>query len=572
MRVFFYSNRKMNPSKIEDVFRTRGHKSIENHSDEKSTLVIAPKIIVRNVNYLSGKQLGSADSDYAIGVGTFFYENSYGVEALKKVYHNLEEVIKNNPVYGHWAFCIRKGDSVYIFNDMSGFMRLYYTEKDGYVCVSTSELAIISSIDSPKFDKAKLTGFLSKRYAREAPFVKDVDTIDPYKYLLIKDGEKPIWIDRDIPEIERIDSFDDAKKYVKQLLMEQASVIKSALGSKKVFTNATGGLDCRLIASTLKNAGIYFDFLNYPIYGPDSEIAEILAKGINRKLVYQTNIPCGEDYDNHYGEFDFGHNFMRQYPNPRWKLEHEFEFSGARGECIDTPDIFSDVDLNLMNDPRPEVILNALLTNHYLNKESNEAYVDYMVNLVEKRQKIKRGIPLSEQQQEELCQFLAGQFGDSMYNSSSQAHEYFYSLFNEWHFNHFIMNIAIDAKKGRKLTLALIRELDEELGSFPFVSRLNTCRESVNDVNELPVQYKSYSPFLKKIVPIWMINLVYNRVALIKSNLDKKMVKDIDLNFYKDVIRSKHIKRNKNYYYDLINRLYSLEIIRKRFAIEFENN
>ena len=567
MGVFFYSNKKLDTSKIQDVFRTRGHKNIVDHKSDKFTLVTAPKIIVKNVNFLSGKELGGSDSDFAVGVGTYFYNNSYGVEALKKVYENLENVLKDNPVYGHWAFCIRKADTTYIFNDMSGFMRVYCVESNGTVCISTSELAVISTIESPKFDKAKLTGYLSKRYGREAPFIEGLDTINPYKYLVIKDGEAPKWIDREIPEIKRFETFDEAKAYIKELLQEQTDVIKASIGDKKVLTNGTGGLDSRLLACTLRSAGIYFDYINYPIYGPDSEIAEILSKGINRKLFYQTNIPCGGDYDNHYGEFDFGHNFLRQYPNPRWKLEHDFEFSGARGEVIDTPDIVSDTDLSLLNDPRPEVFLNTLMTNNYLNKESNKCYIDYLLNLVEERLGFKKDKPMSEQQMEELTQFLGGQFADSMYNSGSQAHEYFYSLYNEWHFNHFVMNIAIEAKKGRKLTLALITELDKELGSFPFVSRINTRRESVNEVKELPVQYKVYSPFLKKIIPVWMINLAYNRVALIKSNLDKTLVKKIDFDFYSDVIRSNHVRRNSTYYFDLINRLYSLEIIRKKYNI-----
>ena len=45
---------------------------------------------------------------------------------------------------------------------------------------------------------------------------------------------------------------------------------------------------------------------------------------------------------------------------------------------------------------------------------------------------------------------MAGQFtGNYMYNSGVQAHIYFYQIYNEYHFNHFIMDIAFDAKCGR---------------------------------------------------------------------------------------------------------------------------
>lgn len=58
MGVFLYSNNKLDTSAIKDVFRTRGHKEIKDESTNNYTLVSAPKIIVKNTNYLDGRQLG----------------------------------------------------------------------------------------------------------------------------------------------------------------------------------------------------------------------------------------------------------------------------------------------------------------------------------------------------------------------------------------------------------------------------------------------------------------------------------------------------------------------------------
>lgn len=58
MGVFLYSNQKINTSTIKDVFRTRGHKNISDFGGEDFTLVTAPKIIVKNINFLTGEQLG----------------------------------------------------------------------------------------------------------------------------------------------------------------------------------------------------------------------------------------------------------------------------------------------------------------------------------------------------------------------------------------------------------------------------------------------------------------------------------------------------------------------------------
>lgn len=566
MGVFLYSNKKLETSKISDVFKTRGHKDIVDHNEKDITLVTAPKIIVKNTNFLSGSQLGGASSDFAVGIGTFFYKSSYGEEALKKVYIDLDVVLKDNPVYGHWAFCIRKGNTTYVFNDMTGFMRLYYTCDGDKVVVSSSQLAVISTVANPTFDKVRLAAALTGAYGKAFPVVSGVEVFDPYRILVVEDSKQPKWVKKEIPEVPRVETFEAAIPYVEKLFNNQMKVVKEAIGDRTVYTNATGGLDSRLIACNLRKAGINFEYLNYPIYGPDSEIAEILSKGINKKLHTQTDIPCGQDYQDHYGEYDNICNLLRQYPNPRWKLVHDFEFSGARGECIDLPDIYADEDLSYMEDPRPRVLIGHLMNSPKMSKKMNAVVADFLSEYVHERLGFAPSQVLSEMQQAELSQFMGGQFGDALYNSAAQAHEYFYSLYNEWHFNHFIHNIAFEAKQGRKLTLALITKIDPELGSFPFVSRLNTRRNSVNEVHELPMQYRVHSP-LKKYVPIWVKNLLYNYLSVRKATLDDGICEQIDFDLYKDVIKSNFIKRNKNFFSDTIKRLYSVDVIRKKMNI-----
>ena len=566
MGVFLYSNSKQNTSKIGDVFRTRGHKNIKCQEINNGTLVTAPKIIIKNNNFLSGKDLGGNTSDFAVGIGTYFYKGSYGADALKKVYDDLDLILKENPVYGHWAFCIRKGNTVYVFNDMSGFMRLYYTLEGDKVVISSSQLAVISTVENPKFDKVKLAAALTGAYGKAFAVVKGVEVVNPFKYLVIEDGKLPKWINREIPEVPRVETLEEAIPYVEKLFNDQMAVVKSALCDATIYTNATGGLDSRLIACNLRRAGVNFEYLNYPIYGPDAEIAEILSKGINKKLHTQTNIPCGKDLENHYGEYDYICNILRQYPNPRWKLEHDFEFSGARGECIDLPDIYSDEDISYMNNPRPEALLGHLMNSPKMSKKMNGEVVDYLLTVVQDRFGLIPGKTMTEMQQAEFSQFIGGEYADALYNSAAQAHEYFYQLYNEWHFNHFIHNIAFEAKQGRKLTLALITKIDPELGSFPFVSRLNTRRNSVNEVHELPMQYSVHSP-LKKYVPIWVKNLLYNYLSVRKATLDDGICEQIDFDLYKDVIKSNFIKRNKNFFSDTIKRLYSVDVIRKKMNI-----
>lgn len=568
MGVFLFSNKKINTSKVEDVIKTRGHKGIVKHDVANSTLISSNKIIIENDNYLTQGEisaLGGVTSDFAIGIGTYFYKGTYGKEALKKVYEDLDKVLKDNPVYGHWAFCIHKDGATYVFNDMSGFMRLYYYENEDQIVVSSSHLGVISTVKKPKFDKARLTGFVAGTYGREEGFVNGVALVDPHKYLKVNDGQTPLWIERVIPETKRIETLDEAVLYVTSLFKQQMDEIVPAIGDKKIYVDATGGLDSRLITCNVKTSGLNFDYINYPIFGPDAEIANVLSKSLKKKLHVQTHKPCGEDYSNHYGEYDFGNNFFRQYPNPRWTLENDFEFSGARGECIDLPDIYSDEDLAYMKDPRSKALLPHLTTHPIMREKAKQDYLLYMENYVLERCGISADALMTECEQVEFTQFLAGQNGDANYNSGAQAHCYFYSMYNEWHFNHFIKDIAFNAKSCRKLTIALIKQIDQELASLPFVSRRRTKRNSVNEVSELPMKYWGYGG-IKKLMPKSLLSFLYGKLG---RKFNEQQFNSIDIELYADLFDVKELSSHKNLYSDILNRLYSVDKIRKIFNIEF---
>ena len=564
MGVFLYSNKTINTEKIERVFHTRGHKEIVNHKISKGTLLSSKKVIVDNENYLSTCELnalGGGSSDFAVGIGTYCYKGKYGKEALKSVYLDLDYVLSENPIYGHWAFCIHKGGHTYIFNDMNGTLRLYVHQQGDKVVISSSELAVMVCMENFQFDIINLSAFLTETYASEIPFLKNIDFINARYYYDINENDLPEIKKRNIPPVPRIEDFTEAKNYVKALLKEQAEQLIPIIGKKTVYADATGGLDSRLIACFLKHYNVDFDYINYPIYGPDSEIANILAKGINRKLHIQTNLPIGNDVVEHIGEFDFGHNFYRQYPNERWILEHEFEFSGALGECLCIPEYYSDDDIQLMKNPRLEVIIEKLLKKQMMSKTVKKQYVQKFTSYIESRYELPRGKSLSECQQSELSQALAGDLGgDSMYNSGAQAMCYFYSLFTEWHFNHFINDISFKVREGRKLSIALIKDLDSELASLPFVSRCFTRRNSVQEIDSLPVKYKTNAT-IKKCIPNVLINIIFMLMG--RKAFNTVLFDEVPKNDYKQAIDLKTVFEQKYLYKELLEKLYSIEVIKQ---------
>lgn len=564
MGAFLFSTKKMDSTKVVDVLKSRGHKTVSVESTENVTLIHAPKILVENVNYLSSKDLGVSNDDYICGVGTFFYKSTYGKEALLHVYNDLDSVLETNPVFGHWAFVVRKGNITYVFNDMSGTMRLYYMQDGDQVVVSSSMVSVIASIDNPKFDKVRLSAFIASGYGNEIPFVEGVECVDPLKVLVIEEGKSPKWIDRKEPAIPRINTLDDAVKHCKKLFRNQMEAMRQAIGEEKVGIELTAGLDSRLIASNIKTSGFNYNFVNYPLYGPDSEVAHLIADGLKKDIHILSNEPAMDKGSEKYGEFDFGFNYYRQYCNDRWNIINKFQFSGARGECIDTPDMYSDEDMSFMNDPRIEILVKHLCMGDHMTPKYQELYYKYMLDTYTSRG-FNTNEAMSEKEQVRFNQMMAGQFtGDYMYNSGVQAHVYFYQIYNEYHFNHFIMDIALNAKSGRKLTLALIKAIDPELGSFPFVSRRRTRMNSVNEVSELPMQYKSYNG-LKKMMPKFLVNFLFGRMG---RKYDMTRLKGVDMSIYKEIVDVEEFSKHPNLYSGYLNRLSSVEVLRKKFNIQ----
>ena len=85
MGAFLFATKNANTAKVADVLKSRGHKTVSVDNFNGCTLVHAPKILVDNVNYLSSTDLGVDNKDFICGIGTFFYKNTYGKEALKHV-------------------------------------------------------------------------------------------------------------------------------------------------------------------------------------------------------------------------------------------------------------------------------------------------------------------------------------------------------------------------------------------------------------------------------------------------------------------------------------------------------
>lgn len=562
MGSFVFSNKELlNSEKTKSLLISKGHKEVFEKKGPWGHLLFADKILIGGGNYLEFQTAG--DSDFILGVGTFIYKEKYGKESLQLIYDDftLDMAQKDFPIYGHYAFVIKKGRKIYLFGDNNGSLKLYMAKDKDQLIVSNSEAAgVITNLKQPKVDKAGLSTFLAGKYCSEIPFVEGVQFFDFRKvYIIGTDGAVEA-VKKVYPEIPRIESLDEAVKYCINLFENEVKALK-AFEKNKFSVELTGGLDSRLISAVINSSGFDYDFVNYSgIFGPDTEIAKTVSSGMKKKLV-MIDDPKDFDFKKNVGEFDFGFNFFRHYPSKRWSIPNKIQFSGLHGECLTLPEIYDTEESK--KDPTIEKLVTRLVLSDLMPKDCQEQVITELTNILE-----KFGLPsdkvLSEREQDWFVRLGSELLThDYMFISACNACMYFYSIYNEWHFSHFVSDIAFSVKECRKLTIALIKALDKEVGSYPFVSRLRTRRNSVNEITELPAYYKSYN-WYKEHLPKFFVNYVFGRVG---RKFPAEYAKQIDMDVYKDVLNVDTLIKYPNIHYITLQRLFSFEVVRKELGI-----
>lgn len=557
MGVFIYTNKLIDRLKIYKVLHSRGHKEISEFKGDDYSLIYSEKILTPNQNFLSGKELGGDVGDFIIGVGVFFYEGKTGPDALREIYSDLDVVLKNNPIYGHYAFCIHKNGATYVFNDMSGMMRLYICQEKESITVSTSLLSVISTIDNPTFDKVRLATCLANK---NIPFIKGIEFLNFYKYLKIS-GKYISWEEKKIPSVRRIETHEEAVVYTRNLLEDQVKQLK-CIGDECINIELTGGLDSRLTASVLKTAGFNYDFVHFPGHNRrDYEIAKDIAEGLNKKLVIQEDREdvSVDQFEKIFGEFDFCFNFFYHHANARRIMNNRYQFTGGYGEDIDTPQIYT-TESRIVKD----LVYNAVVipSRNQMKPKIRKQVVDYLTSLYHDYG-YRANQELTEKEFADFTALMDASLGnDSRTISAYNAVAIRYGMFSEWHFRHYIMDISFEAKQNRRLTLSLIAAIDPELGSYPFSSHMLTRGKSVNEAAKQPFHYENRAN-LKNRLPDFVLNWYKKKYG----GADLFLLSEIDFTLYKDILNVNVIRRYPAVYRDTLQRLYSIEVLRKVMGI-----
>ena len=557
MGAFSYNN--CSKEIKQDVFVSKGHKNIKKIDiSREERFVCCNKILVNNKNFL---RLGD---DFIVGVGTYVYNKLFAYNALKEIWNDFQvsDCTLRYKLYGHYAFILKKNGVISIFTDRAGVFRVYYAMQHESIYVSTSMLSVVEQMEEPKIDNVKAAINVCGFFGREIPFVQGVEILGGNKFIQIKELKARIFDRCSMIEEKHIVDLNEAIGYVKGLIneqIEQFKYIQKSLnkeGFDSVFSvEITGGLDSRLLSGILRYGKLNYSYVHYPLFGPDKEIADIIATTLNKKIEIIENLVESNNYKIYYGEYDSRFNLLGHYPNQRWKIPHLIKFSGLRGECIST----ADIQQKKYEKYSVEQYIDLFLKNSMINNSLLEPCKEYMVNDVCSNLKIKRGVPLSQYQVTLLVQFIYAQrTGDGFFLSAMGAHLWSWSIYNEAWFILSAANIDVDVRRKRKLTIALIKDLDSKLATLPFVSHRRTRRNSVDKIKELPEVSKSYNG-IKNLMPRFVVDFLYKKMG---RRMGKSLlISKLDFNRYSNIVKVCEMQKYPNLNSEYINRLASLDAV-----------
>ena len=268
-----------------------------------------------------------------------------------------------------------------------------------------------------------------------------------------------------------------------------------------------------------------------------------------------------DEFENVFGEFDFCFNFFNHHANARRVMKNKYQFTGGYGEDIDTPQIYT-IESREVSALTENAIIKP--TRYSLKKKTRKAVVDCLTRLYSDYG-FEPGRWMTDTEYAYFTAVMdASLGGDSRTISAYNAVSVRYGMFSEYHFRHNVMGIDFDAKRNRRLTLSLIAAIDPELGSYPFSSHMLTTGESVNEAAKHPFHYKSRAN-LKNNLPDFVLDLYKKRQG---ATFDTSLYKEIDFSLYDDIVNTRLIRRYPGVYRDILQRLYSIDVIRRIMKIE----
>ena len=243
-------------------------------------------IYFHKINVSTTSHIFKKNSDYVIGVGTFFFNDKFGSAALEDIYESYlkEQDYKIfNKVMGHFNLILYLNGKVTIITDKTGSYHSFYSVIDENIYCSTSFYSIIEILDQITINKQELIEFMMfeafflKTPVKEIDFLKfgcfhmldNKHMIETKEYFKERTIKKQVTMDTIIEEIKKY--FDIFTKIDLSLSVELSA-----------------GYDTRLVCAIFKNMDLkhVLNTNENTVDPSDSAIPLEIAKEENREIVF----------------------------------------------------------------------------------------------------------------------------------------------------------------------------------------------------------------------------------------------------------------------------------------------
>ncbi len=294
MGGFFLTNNtnKVLEKEIIEIFSKKEMKNYTIINLEGYKLFHFQKINIPTANHIFKK-----NNDYLIGVGTFFFNNKFGYEALEEIYESYlkeQDIQLFNKVMGHFNLILYLNGKVTIITDKTGSYHSFYSVNNENIYCSTSFYSIIEILDQITINKQELVefmmfeSFIFKTPVKEIDFLKfgSIHLLDNKNMIQTKEYFKERILKKQIT-IDTI--YEEIKKYF--VIFKDMDISLSA--------ELSAGYDTRLVCAIFKNMKLkHILNTNVNTIDPlDSAIPIEIAKEESREIVHFQREPDDSDFN-----------------------------------------------------------------------------------------------------------------------------------------------------------------------------------------------------------------------------------------------------------------------------------
>lgn len=587
MGSFIFSTNR-NIDEALNLFKQKGFQISTEIRDPNFTIVLYNKLYSTSKNYIKYQ-----NSDFIIGVGTLLYKYRFGEEALDLLYNDFDTVNSiDQHLIGSFFVMVRKGGSIYFFNDRAAMYRVYYHVDKNDLIISNSFLAISSVLGSKTLNRQAMYELVMMG-ATES-LITEIDLFDGNKIGVFDSRTLSVSIIQK-PDFNayieiNLECFEDIVKATIENLNTYMEAIKLAFDGA-VASQLAGGTDTRLLACLLKHSGIKHAFCHFCNNPLDLKIADAVSKGEKRKLLVHPsskmdNIDNVTEYQSFLKDnvfrFEslfslFGSNSSDwEEPHLSFTSNKKYLVLGGMGGEIFFQDWTTPWPWDVWERKRHSISIKEFIQKNsspysmlFINKEDER---DFTRRLTAKIQQILDidTTKLDYVLINKLSQLYIARLFISPYVSYANTLTYFLAPFTDARIAYNTFCIPPEFRIKRRLSVAMIKTLDPILANYPFVSRMKTTGDSFLKIDEFS-EVHNISDLIRD-CPFFPRRL-YDALWYYKHKKDplpfyfqREFIVDL---FGEDKLiieRFINIERCRNVLF--LNKIYSLELLIRCFGIE----